>query len=191
MKQLPSVELVRAALSYDPKTGVFRWRQRADRSRKWNSRYAGTVAGSLNPAGYCIIMLEKGQNYAAHRLAWLCYHGECPDGPIDHINGTRHDNKITNLREATHAQNGFNRDIPRNNTSGFPGVSYNNQRGKWEARIFVARKAVWRKFFSTPEEAHEARLAELANHHGEFANLEPAPRRYLHSRHRYGERALS
>ena len=185
MKPLPSVEIVKSALSYDPKSGTFRWNRRSDRPQKWNTRYAGTVAGFISKVGYVIIMIGKGNNYAAHRLAWLYVHGVDPEDQLDHINGIRHDNRITNLRLATNSLNCRNRNIQRNNTSGYPGVNWSTQRKMWEARITVNKRCVWRKFFDIAREAHEARCAVLAEHHGEFAKIDPKPREYVQSRHRY------
>jgi hypothetical protein len=47
--------------------------------------------------------------YYAHRLAWLWWFGEWPEGGLDHINRIRNDNRIDNLREATRSENQRNR----------------------------------------------------------------------------------
>jgi hypothetical protein len=62
--------------------------------------------------------------------------GEWPSGDIDHINGQRADNRFSNLRSITHAQNGQHRKGPQaNNKSGFLGVY--KKRNKWRAEIMV------------------------------------------------------
>lgn len=55
---------------------------------------------------------------------------------VDHINGDTLDNRRSNLRIVTKAQNGANR-VKRHarNTSGYRGVSYHKTRGKWEAYV--------------------------------------------------------
>jgi hypothetical protein len=61
--------------------------------------------------GYLYISIN-GSTYGAHRLAWIYEYGSIPEGlVIDHINGKRHDNKITNLRAVTQSENAKNRGI--------------------------------------------------------------------------------
>lgn len=53
---------------------------------------------------------------------------------VDHINGDTLDNRRSNLRLATKSQNQWNRTVrQRNNTSGFTGVRWDKERGKWKA----------------------------------------------------------
>jgi len=86
--------------------------------------------------GYIIISF-MGNNYPAHRLAWLLHYGTLlkPEEQIDHINHVRSDNTLKNLRIADYKINGKNRSHAKNNTSGVTGVhwSYN----KWRAQIKV------------------------------------------------------
>ncbi len=160
-------DFLRRILDYDMATGLFRWRPRADRSRRWNTRYSGQVAGSPTK-GYVQIQIPKPRNYYAHVLAWLYVYGEWqPD--LDHRNGVRSDNRIDNLRVATSAQNGANKAMQRNNTSGFVGVCWNKQAGKWEARINLHGKCRWRCFFHSAIEASQARQAALESVHGSYA----------------------
>lgn len=100
-------EYLRRILDYDPETGIFRWRARPERSRQWNTRYLGAKAGSLMQIGYRAIIIDGKHNYE-HRIAWLYCYGEWPPTIIDHINGCPSDNRLANLRLATHSQNLFN-----------------------------------------------------------------------------------
>lgn len=59
---------------------------------------------------------------------------------VDHINMDRLDNTRANLRLATRSQNQAHKDVPRNNTSLYKGVSWNH--GKWEARIKYGSKRI-------------------------------------------------
>ncbi len=170
-RQPLEIEFLRSILHYDPATGVFHWKQREDRPRGWNSRWAGKVAGTL-VHGHLVIQIARGRLYYAHVLAWAHFYGEWPSVGIDHINLGRTDNWIENLRLATDAENSRNRPIRSDNTSGFIGVSWAKRRRKWTARINVAGKLVWAKFFDTPEEAAKARAEVLHLYHGEFARVD-------------------
>ena len=54
---------------------------------------------------------------------------------VDHINGNRFDNRNENLRIATKQQNTCNHTIYKNNTTGYPGISFNKRQNKWVAYI--------------------------------------------------------
>lgn len=87
----------------------------------------------------------------------------------DHINGNGLDNRRANLREATHAENCRNRRKGSRNTSGFIGVSWHTQRGKWRAQIKVQGRTRSLGMFLDPEDAARAYDAAAREHFGEFA----------------------
>ena len=118
----------------------------------------GDIAGSTsNSTGYRRIIVNRKQ-YRAHRLIWFMVHGKFPVNMIDHINGNKLDNRISNLREATHQENMQNKTKARSdNKSGFLGVHLH--RKKFLARIHVNNRRKILGSFDTPEEAHEAYLA--------------------------------
>ena len=150
-------------LQYEQTTGEFRW--------KINHRNAPIecIAGSLNINGYHNIMID-GVSYKAHRLAWLYVYGILPKKQLDHINGVKNDNRICNLRLATHAQNQMNSSKYSNNKSGFKGVSWFGPRQKWRARSNVNKKAYLIGYYDTPEIAFAAYCQFISVYHGEFAN---------------------
>lgn len=129
------------ALAYDPETGVLTWRERplhhfkhALAQRCWNNRFAGKVAGNKHvKRGYLEVKL-LGAMRKAHHLIWLLVHGYPPER-IDHENGQRAYNRLTNLREVTRVENGRNQKRPVTNTSGHAGVSKDRRGGKWRAYI--------------------------------------------------------
>lgn len=164
-----TAEFVRSVLDYNPQTGIFVWRFRPEYPPKWNTRFAGKVAGCV-VGGYLMISLGRHDKYLSHRLAWLHFYGEWPENYIDHINRVRHDNRIANLRLATPSENRCNAGMSKKNTSGYIGVTFLPAR--WQASIFVKGKRVWHGTFNTAEEGHAARQARIAEIHGEFANLD-------------------
>ncbi len=61
-----------------------------------------------------------------------------PEGKFtDHVNGDGLDNRRSNLRAATISQNGANRRIGSNNTSGVKGVTWHKRFKLWQASICV------------------------------------------------------
>ncbi|EHM45250.1 HNH endonuclease [Escherichia coli] len=154
-------------LSYNPRTGSFVWNWRAGSSKaikSWNGRFAGKLAGTINDDGYLVIGINR-RIYPAHRLAWLIFYGEHPEGILDHINRVRTDNRIENLRKATHSQNMQNRKMQSNNKSGFRGVSWDERYGKWRARIKVSGKIISLGYHPTAEKASIAFEQARKIHH--------------------------
>lgn len=98
-----------------------------------------------------------GENYLAHRLAWLYVYGEWPKNQIDHINRIKTDNKIKNLRDVTNSTNQHNNAIRRHNTSGTTGVMTLKSKNSWGAQIYVNNKRIYLGVFKTKEEAISAR----------------------------------
>lgn len=90
---------------------------------------------------------------------------------VDHVNGDGLDNRRSNLRPATDAQNGRNRGANRNNTSGYKGVSLDKRRGTWAAALWVAGRKHHLGTHATPEAAAHAYDHAAVELHGEFARL--------------------
>jgi hypothetical protein len=145
-----SAERLRELLDYDPETGVFRWKAVSSK----NQVRVGDVAGCVETNGYRRIRVY-GRAYQAHRLAWLHVYGRWPVGEIDHINGAKDDNRISNLREATRSENLQNqRRATRGSKTGFLGVYPSF--GKFGAQIMLAGKTRHIGTFETAEQAHAA-----------------------------------
>ncbi len=139
-------EILKSIVEYDSETGMFRWKKRLQkRKNDWFSGY-------LQTDGYMQLRILN-KMYMSHRLAWLYIHGKFPENIIDHINKNKSDNRIVNLREATHSQNQQNTDKKSNNKSGYKGVAYEKIAKKWRAQISIKGKRIHIGYFNTPEEA--------------------------------------
>lgn len=173
---LPAPAQLRAVLDYDPATGALRWKhkdasmfavranQSAEQSAKaWNGRYAGKPAFTATHCNGYLIGTTHGLRIFAHRVAWAIHYGEWPPQMVDHINGDRKDNRITNLRSVNSAENHRNVGRRSDNRSGIVGVRQ-EQSGRWAAEIRVNGRSRRLGTFETREEAAAARLAAAAAH---------------------------
>ena len=164
-----TAQRLREVLAYDPETGIFSRKVKAGHNRPCDR--VGCVRDKSGSHPYLVVMVDY-VLYRAHRLAWLYIHGEWPPQNIDHINGDTLDNRIANLRPCNQQQNNGNQRRAKNNTSGFRGVSFKADRGKWKAYIVVGNKQRHLGYFSSAEAASEAFKAEAVKVFGEFARLE-------------------
>jgi hypothetical protein len=80
------------------------------------------------------------------------------------------DNRMSNLRNATQSENGFNRGIYSNNRSSYKGVSYNKQAKKWRAYCSVNGKQNHLGLFDNAEAASIAYQNFASEKHGVFFN---------------------
>ncbi|MFY8047904.1 MAG: HNH endonuclease [Erythrobacter sp.] len=155
-----TAERLRAIVRYCAVTGAFTWTIPPSN----HLRLVGAAAG-CDKRGYTIIKID-GRGYAAHRLAWLYVHGVWPKLHIDHRDGNTLNNALSNLREATFAQNNANarrrsgKDIPK-------GVRKN--RSGYTARISHGGKQLTLGTFATVDLAARAYLEAATRIYGEFA----------------------
>ena len=161
MKEL-SRDILREFLTYDPSTGIFRWRiSNSNRVRQ------GAIAGSSQESGYHLIRFRR-KLYKAHRLAFLYMIGSIP-AYVDHINGDKLDNSWDNLRECTVCENQQNRKISTANTSGVKGVSRCSDTKSWQVRLQLDGVNKYFGSFKTIAEAEELVKNIREQLHGEFA----------------------
>lgn len=89
---------------------------------------------------------------------------------VDHIDGDPLNNQRSNLRVCTHSQNGMNQRKRRQETSsGFKGVSWKKDKGKWRADICASGKSVFLGYYQNELSAAIAYDAGAKRLHGEFA----------------------
>lgn len=151
-------EQLKELFDYDDATGNLVWK--VDRV---NRKLIGKIAGCIHHTGYRHIIVDNNR-YLGHRLVWLWHYGFMPIKELDHINGSQDDNRIENLREATHAENMQNRKKANtSNLSGLLGASKDGNR--WRATIKINYRRIYIGLFDTPEEAHLAYLAKKRELH--------------------------
>lgn len=169
-KELPSPELLRQLLRYEPDTGNLYWKERnvllfnATKARsaehacaQWNSRLAGKEAFTSDDGkGYRSGLIFK-KIYSAHRIIWTMFYGTAPTNQIDHINGIRSDNRISNLRVVSSKENSKNRALRSDNSSGHTGVYFVKKTCRWTCTISVDGKSMYLGVFADKDDAIAAR----------------------------------
>ena len=175
-KPLPSPEVLRQLLRYEPETGKLFWKERGpewfpngSKPESWNKRLAGAEAfTALTADGYktgCLL----NRSLRAHRVIWALAQNEWPTQVIDHANGVRADNRLVNLRLATNGENQWNKGARRANLSGLKGVTWDDSKGKWRARISLRNRRLCLGLYDSSDAAHKAYCDAAKKYHGEFA----------------------
>jgi hypothetical protein len=159
MAQL-TAERLREALLYDAGSGLFTWAIRTG-----GTASIGRVAGTMDSQGYTRIGID-GHVYRAHRLAWLFVTGDWPANEIDHIDGNKSNNQLSNLRDVSRQMNQQNQRRPhKRGGSGSLGVSMHQSTGKWRARIWTNGKNKSLGLFDTKDMASAAYAGAKREHH--------------------------
>lgn len=159
-----TIERLHSVLSYDAELGRFVFLVSRGACK------TGTIAGSPSSNRYILINVDR-RKYHAHRLAWFYVHGRWPKR-LDHRNGDRADNRLSNLREASPSQNAINAKLRADNTSGLKGAFFHKPRRKWLSAIRVNGRQIHLGYFDTAEAAHSAYCAAAREHYSEFARPE-------------------
>ena len=175
---VPSPELLRQLLRYEPETGKLFWRKRsADlfQNKKicntWNSKFANAPAFTSKILGGYLIGSIHNKKYYAHRVIWAIQTGAWPKNHIDHKDGNRANNKFENIRDVTRGQNNSNKFSQKNSSSKYLGVSWRKRSKKWRVNVTKNGTTKYIGLFSDEIEAAKAYDHAAAQVHGEFAKL--------------------
>lgn len=171
-KALPSPDVIRQLLRYEPETGKLFWLPRGPEwfngggnggaraaANAWNARYAEKEAITAKNGNGYLAGLVLSQRLPAHRIIWALVFEEWPKSSIDHIDHDRTNNRIGNLRAATVADNARNLTRRSDNSTGVTGVFWNKKSQRWTANIRVDGKLIHLGYFPSVDAAANARAA--------------------------------
>jgi hypothetical protein len=160
-----TAEFVRDVFNYNSITGKLTWKIRLS-----NKCMIGSEVGHIDKDGYRVVGIQR-RRYYVQRIIWLWVTGEWPEREIDHEDMNRANNIWTNLRVATTSQNQYNCLAHKHNTSGFKGVSYNKNAGRYEARIRLVGRLIHLGLFDTAEDAAVAYVEAAKRIAGPFFRI--------------------
>lgn len=142
--------LLKEIFTYDPETGFLKWVKSRGRAP------AGSIVSGIEN-GYVIVQIDR-KRYYAHRIIWLHSYGNWPEFEIDHIDGVRNNNQLSNLRDVPLQMNRQNlrSATVRNVSTGVLGTRL--LKGRHLAQISVNGRDKHIGTFGSAEEAHAAYL---------------------------------
>ena len=149
--------------AFEYRDGKLFWKINTNKSKK----FIGKEAGCKSSGAYGVVNLD-GNAYSVHKVIFTMHHGYMPV-VVDHINLTKTDNSIENLRAADHHTNNYNKSVQKNNKLGMKNICWHSQNKKWLVQLTQKGKKIV-SFMTDDLElaqlvAHEAR----DKYHGEFA----------------------
>ncbi len=148
-KPLPPLEVLKDRFVYDPETGIF------------CSKYCDGVVGWVSKKGYVVLSYDSYGDLRANRVAWVFITGKDPGQFIvDHRDRDRSNNRASNLRLATQAQNGSNRKL---------GKGWVKSGNLYQAVIYHRGVRLALGSYETPEEAREVYINKVLDLRGEWS----------------------
>ena len=172
---MPSIEKLYECFTLDANLGILIWNPRPihhfknlNAMNRFNTLFSGKVAGCVCGSGYTLVSIDN-RLHKLHRLIYLMHHGIC-DMRVDHIDGNRTNNSISNLRLVSKEQHQWNKGIGKTNKSGVKGVSWRESHNAWYAQCGFNGVNHQFGYFNTIEEAEAVVREFRSKAHREFAN---------------------
>lgn len=160
---LPDTEYLRSLFTYEPDTGLLRWR--IARAQMKIGDAAGAQRGE---AGYLQVSIDR-KLYRVHLVIWKMVTGEEPPHFLDHENTIKKDNRWVNIRCATKSQNQANVGLTTKNTTGHKGVFWYKAYGKWAVQVWKNGVAHFGGYHDKVDDAVAAANKLRESLFGEFA----------------------
>lgn len=158
--------MIRDCLRYEPESGKIYWKKRPSPN---SSVREGRIAGSQGTKGYRRFFIN-GREIQVHQAVWFFERGSWPTSHIDHIDGVRSNNVITNLRLVDFAENAMNR--AGRTSTGYKGVYRTKSKtSPWKASIYYNGASRHIGYFRSEVAAAKAYDAAALLFFGEFARL--------------------
>ena len=175
MAALMNPEYLHKCFSYDSNTGRLTWRERPREHFKggagwhnFNNQFANKIAGVQKNDGRYEIKLD-GKSFKAARIVWAMQTNTAIFGAIDHIDGNPANDRLSNLRVVSAAQNARNRSNLSNNSSGIRGVTWHVPSSKWWARVTFNNKTISLGLYSSISDAAKIVIETKQKLYGSFA----------------------
>lgn len=112
----------------------------------WHNKNPGKLAGHIDANGYMGLKLTidgKECNLKHHRIIYALYHLDTLPPIIDHFDGDRTNNAISNLRPSSKQENPRNRKVSIKNKSGITGIKkMKDRKNLWRASVIVDGKTI-------------------------------------------------
>lgn len=149
--------------------------------KKCVNAFAGDVVGSLNNQGYYMVWCNiLKRSIACHRIVYCICNDIQLDklSQIDHIDGNRTNNLVSNLREVSAKGNARNQKLREDNNSGVQGVTFNtnkttgytsavafwvDQEGNRKQKYFSVHKYGLMESFKLAVLARKAEISKMVN----------------------------
>lgn len=169
------INLVKIWFAYDTETGIVTYKPRwfgsnpTPRQKQWTTMYVGKECGFLNN-GYKRVNVIPGKQLYIHQIAFILMKNYIPE-EVDHEDTNKLNNKWSNLRDCTHAQNTRNVKKHSHNQSGLKGVSWSKRKNRWRMDIRF-NNVCYYSFHFTKEEAYAAYCEASEKLHREFGNVQ-------------------
>ena len=162
-----TAEDVLAQYNVDLDAGRIFWKPGRAHPRVKPGDEAGCVRRAPGHLDYWIIKV-RGRAIKRARAIFLVAYGRQPEPTVDHIDRNSLNDALSNLREASFAENAHNRTTYRHREPR-PMGARRTRNGRFDARICVNRSSIYLGRFDTIEEARSAYQQARAKHFGSFA----------------------
>jgi len=125
----------------EPESGLI-WHTVKPHSKRRSGDWAGSLRQASGKAERTDwkIKFEKRVYQVSRVVYFLATSIDPGEFEIDHIDRNPLNNNISNLKLVTSQQQKYNRKLPKNNTSGARGVSWEKAKQAWQVQLYVNKK---------------------------------------------------